>query len=158
MKIIYESGMGLSDTKFREIGRIIAHWSLLEMLMGLAIGNMLGLDRKEGRRRTLEESVYKLSDMLVEAGRECKLSKRETDRMNSLIARIKKEHPRRNDVAHGIWGIDDKKWSLLRFKRPHLVDVGKGEPMTDSDLKQIANRAATLTRDFQRWLKTIPTP
>jgi len=94
MKIIYESGMGLSDTKFREIGRIIAHWSLLEMLIGLAIGNMLGLDRKEGRRRTLEESVYQLTEMLVEAGHECKLSKPETDRMNSLIARIKKEHPR----------------------------------------------------------------
>jgi len=158
MKIVYETGMGLSDTKFREIGQIIAHWSLLEMLMGLAIGNMLGLDRKKGRRRTLEKSVYKLSDMLVDAGRKHELSKRETDRMNSLIARIKKEHPRRNDVAHGIWGMDNKEWSLLRFKKPHLVDVGKAERMTDNDLKQIANRAATLTRDFQRWLSTIPTP
>ena len=158
MKIIYESDMGLTKAKFREIGRIIAYWSLLEMLMGLAIGNMLGLARKEGRRRTLEKSVYKLTEMLVDASRKCKLSKPETDRMNLLIARIKKEHPRRNDVAHGIWGLDNKKWSLLRFKKPHLVDFGKGEPMTARDLQKIANRAATLTRDFQRWLKTIPTP
>ena len=77
------------------------------------------------------------------------------DRMDALVTRIRKEHPHRNDVAHGIWGINDKKWSLLRFKKPNLVDFGKGERMTASDLKQIANRAATLTGDFERWLDTL---
>ena len=157
MKIIYESDIGLSKAKFREIGRIIAHWSLLEMLMGFAIGNMMGVDRKKGRGLTLEQSVNQLSRMLLDAARECDLPEPKSGHLVSLVARIKKEHPRRNDVAHGIWGIAEKKWSLLRFKKPDLVDLGKGERMTARDLEKIANRAATLTRDFQRWLNTIPT-
>ena len=146
--------MGLSDAKFREIGRIIAHWSLLEMLIGLAIGNLLGLDRKEGRRRTLQNPVEQLTKMLRKAGHKRKLSNQQMDSMDVLIDLIDKEHPRRNEVAHGIWGIDNKKWSLIRFKRPDLVDFGRGERMTASDLQLIANRAATLTHDIERWLDT----
>ena len=95
MKIIYESDMGLSKAKFREIGRIIAHWSLLEMLMGLTIGIMFGIDRKEGMRLTLEQSVNQLSRMLVNAAHDCNLPEPESGRLDSLVARIKMEHPRR---------------------------------------------------------------
>ncbi len=78
--------------------------------------------------------------------------------MESIIARIENEPPRRNDVAHGIWGIYDNKWSLLRYKKPDLVDYGKGAQMTAKDLQGIGNRVETLTRDFERWLGTLPPP
>ncbi len=71
MATIYLTDMGLSDAKFREIGRIIAYWSLLEFLMGAAVGIMLGLDRKEGRRLTLNKPVGEVLKMLVEGDRQC---------------------------------------------------------------------------------------
>ena len=49
MVTIYQTDLGLSDAKFREIGRIIAYWSLLEFLMGAAVGILEGVDRKAGR-------------------------------------------------------------------------------------------------------------
>ncbi len=156
MATIYQTDMGLSDAKFREIGRIIAYWSLLEFLMGAAVGFMKGVDRKEGRRLTLNERVKGLIKMLRKAARVRKLSKHQTDRMDSLIERIEKEQPHRNDVAHGIWGIHDYKWSLLRYKKPKMVKLGGARRMTARDLQQIANRIETLTSDFERWLDTLP--
>ena len=156
MVTIYQTDLGLSDAKFREIGRIVAYWSLLEFLMGTAVGILKGLDRKEGRRLTLNKPVEAIVKLIMEAARESKLPKPLTAQMNSLLERIKKEHPRRNDVAHGVWGIHESKWSLLRYKKPDLVELGKGERMTARDLQQIANRAKTLTRDFERWLDTLP--
>jgi hypothetical protein len=156
MATIYLTDMGLSDAKFREIGRIIAYWSLLEFLMGAAVGIMRGVDRKEGRRLTLNKRVDDLTKMLVKASRVCKLSKQHSDRMDSLIDRIQNEAENRRAVAHGVWGIHGKKWSLLRFKKPDMVNLGQARQMTARDLQKTANRIATLTRDFERWLDTLP--
>ena len=156
MATIYLTDMGLSDAKFREIGRIIAYWSLLEFLMGAAVGIMRGVDRKEGRRLTLNKRVGDLAKMLVKASRICKLSKQQSDRMDSLLNRIQNEAENRRAVAHGVWGIHGKKWSLLRFKKPDMVDLGQARQMTARDLQETANRIATLTRDFERWLDTLP--
>jgi hypothetical protein len=157
MATIYLTDMGLSDAKFREIGRIIAYWSLLEFLMGAAVGMMQGVDRKEGRRRTLYKGVSDLAKTLRKASRNCELTKRQTDCMESLINRIDNEAENRRAVAHGVWGIHDKKWSLLRFKKPDMVDLGQARQMTARDLQKTANRIATLTRDFERWLDTLRT-
>ena len=91
MATIYQTDMGLSNAKFREIGRIIAYWSLLEFLMGAAVGFLKGVDRKEGRRLTLDERVKGLIKLLRKAARVRKLSKHQTERMDSLIERIEKE-------------------------------------------------------------------
>ena len=75
--------------------------------------------------------------------------------MNSLVDRIEKEQPRRNDVAHGIWAIHDNKWSLLRYKEPDKYKFAKDERMTARDLQRIANRIETLTSDFERWMEIV---
>ena len=67
MVTIYQTDLGLSDAKFREIGRIVAYWSLLEFLMGAAVGILKGLDRKEGRRLTLNKPVEAIVKLIIEA-------------------------------------------------------------------------------------------
>ena len=158
MPKMHLTDMGLSRAKFREIGRIIAYWSLLEYLMGAAVGFLKGVDRNEGRRLTLDERVKKLIKMLRIAASSRKLSNLQTKRMNSLIDRIEKEQPRRNDVAHGIWAIHDNKWSLLRYKEPDKYKFAKDERMMARDLQRIANRIESLTSDFERWMDTVRTP
>ena len=126
--------------------------------MGIAVGNLKGLDRKAGRQLTLR---YRVDDFLTElnkAAREAGLSRDQRDRMNALLDRIKDEHERRNDVAHGIWAVHGRRWSLLRYKPPEFVDFGDAKRMRARDLKPIANRVTTLTRDFEAWLDTLPKP
>ena len=158
MPTMHLTDMGLSRAKFREIGRIIAYWSLLEYLMGAAVGFLKCVGREEGRRLTLKKKVSDLVKMLRKSARVRKLSKHQTDRMESLIARIEKEQLRRNDVAHGIWAIHDNKWSLLRYKKPDKFKLAKDEPMTARDLQRIADRIETLTSNFERWMETVRTP
>ena len=156
MATIFLTDMGLSVAKFREIGRIIAYWSLLEFLMGAAVGIMQGVDRKEGRRLTLNKPVGEVVRMLVEGSQLCKLTKQQTDRMDSLIDRIQNEAENRRAVAHGVWGIHDKKLSLLRYKKPDMINLGQARQLTARDLQKTANRIATLTRNFEKWLDTLP--
>ena len=156
MVTIYQTDLGLSDAKFREIGRIIAYWSLLEFLMGAAVGILEGVDRKAGREMTLMRPVDVLINKLRTAATGRGLSKRLTERMNRLIARIECEHENRRSVAHGVWGIRDRKRSLLRYRKPDLVKLGHPRRLTTNDLRKIANRIETLTRDFERWLDALP--
>ena len=92
MVTLFQTDLGLSEAKFREIGRIIAYWSLLEFLMGAAVGFLEGVDRKAGREMTLMRRVDVLINKLRTAATGRGLSKRLTERMNRLIARIESEH------------------------------------------------------------------
>jgi len=47
--IVFDTNADLSNAKFREIGRIVAHWSLLEYMMQLAIGRIVGTNIKTAR-------------------------------------------------------------------------------------------------------------
>ena len=92
MATIYQTDLGLSKAKFREIGRIIAYWSLLEFLMGAAVGILKGVDRKVGRDITLMRPVDVLITKMESAASEDALRNHRTVCMNRLIVRIQDQH------------------------------------------------------------------
>lgn len=75
--------------------------------------------------------------------------------MNRLIAKITGEQQHRNDVAHGLWGTDEGRWFLIRYKTPKQIKLGKATPTTANELRRIANRVETLTRMFENWLDQL---
>jgi hypothetical protein len=156
MAVIYETSLDLSEAKQRQIGRIIACWSLLEALMVIAIGNMRGLDRKKGRRYTAKFQYSGLVKQLKKSARKIDLPSTQREKMDRLIARMKIEREFRNDVAHGFWGKHHRKWALLRYDRRKKGRYFDDTPTTARDLESIANRAMTLTEDFEKWLDTLP--
>lgn len=152
---IFEPDAKISDAKLREIGRIIAHWSLLEHLVGSGIQKIAGLDKKSGRAITNRLNIRAKLDALALVADINNLAKRQRDQMNKLIEKIKNEQRHRNDVAHGLWGIDEGRWFLIRFKSPTQVKLGRSTRMTANELRRIANRIDTLTRAFNTWINNL---
>ena len=152
---IFETDANVSRAKFREIGRIITHWSLLEHLVGMAIAKTIRTDVKTGRAVTGRLSINPRLDALQLVADIDNMPRVKRERMNKLIVKIKYEQQFRNDVAHGLWGVNSNCWHLIRFKTPKQVKLGKATPMTANESKRIANRIETLTGRFETWLDSL---
>ena len=155
MAKVFETDARLSDAKFREIGKIIAHWSWLEFMVGEAIGEVGFIDKKIGRALTDRLSIYPMLDALQIVADVETMPRKDRDRMEGLIARIRNEYQHRNDVAHGLWGEWENRWYLVRFKSPKQIKLGKATRMTANELKRIANRVEKLALDFRSWKDSI---
>ncbi len=149
--LVFDTNADVSNAKFREIGRIVAHWSLLEYMMQLAIGRFVGTNIKTARiltDRVGTEGLLKKLELVVEVH---ELPKTKARRLQRLIARIRDEQEHRNDVTHGLWGQDKKLWYLIRFKSTKLLKIGRHKRVSANELRRTADRIETLTRDFDRW-------
>jgi hypothetical protein len=154
--IIFDTNAKLSDAKFREIGRIVAHWSLLEYMMQLAIGRIIGTNLKTARILSYRAGTDRLVERLKLVAEVHGLPKRSMDRLVRLLARIEKLKPHRNDVAHGLWGPHQKRWYLIQFRSPKYIKIGKSKLMTANELRRTAARIEKLTNAFDRWRLSLP--
>jgi hypothetical protein len=154
--IVFDAKANLSDAKLRQIGRIVAHWSLLEYVMQLAIGRIVGTNIKTARILTDRAGTDGLLKKLALVAEVHSLPQAKVQRMQRLIKRIRREEKNRNDVAHGLWGKHRRQWYLIRFKSPKQLTLGKQRRITANELRRTADRIETLTNAFERWRLTLP--
>jgi hypothetical protein len=155
--IVFDTNAKLSNAKFREIGRSVAHWSLLEYQMQLAIGRIIGTNLKTARILNYRAGTERLMERLNLVAEVHGLPKPSIDRLVRLLARIEKLKSHRNDVAHGLWGQDKNLWYLIQFKSPKFIKAGKHKRITANELRRTADRIETLTNAFDRWRLSLPT-
>ena len=149
----------LPDNHYMAIGKIMAHWSMMEWHIGVAIAEILDLDRKEGRALMANApasatlpSLRLLAIMRV----------LDSDKLEELLALINDAENLigdRNLIAHALWARDaDSKLHILKYKggKKHEKRVlGEPIPMEDGEIEDIRDRIMMTCLGFMNWVEDL---
>ncbi len=156
----YISELKLSDKHYLAIGKIMAHWSMLEWSVRRAIAITLGLSPKEGRAITAELMIGSLLTMLrLVADLKPAVDPELHAELEPLLERIEKLIGERNTIAHALWARDDAgQIHILRYKGgKDSINrvVGQAVPMDDAEIEAIQAKITALSFDLDVWVENL---
>lgn len=152
---VYHVDLDLSDIQFKAIGKITAHWSLIEWTLTRIIAGILGVGVKEGRVLAIQMSALekaRVTRLLSELRIHNVAIKNE---LEAFLKRIDSARPERNNFAHGLWAKSDQgKYYLIKLSggtdeinRIKLNPI----PMSDGEISAIQMRIERLSVELAIW-------
>lgn len=120
----------LPEPFLTEIGRVITRWAYYERMIQSCIRDLIGVSAAEARLALREPRVTERLELMAQL---MQLYKGEWDETlyKSIYSRTKRWGTRRDLIAHGVWGFDEKEecWRLevIRGKwSPELFKLFRG--------------------------------
>jgi hypothetical protein len=146
----------LPDDALRELGRVTAHFALLEYDLIELIHFLLRLDAGSARAITSEQSFRGLQNLafsLVKARRED-----QEQRFREILKLVATAEEKRNVVAHSLWGVGGTSHngsvSIIRTKYTAKQRAGlklSRQIMTSADIQQIAMEVSIAAYEVERF-------
>jgi hypothetical protein len=141
----------ISDDHLRAIGAVVVNWSSLEMVMEIMI---LGLyDVKPNRGLVLTSNLgfqNKLTILRMLANNGAIKDGTEKQNCLDLLKRIEDSAPKRNTIAHGLWGAGNAqglaKRLSLKVRGRQLSTINEQVPL--AEVEAIANEFLTLRHEL----------
>ena len=141
----------LQDDHFRAIGRISAHWAILEMHLHVVMWGFLGVSQRVGHAITAPVmSMNTKLHMLRSLANESKdLSADGRKHFMALMVRVGDLQTDRNNVVHAVWSVSKKPDC---FNRSKFTGWGKvkfeNQDMTAQEIEDIADEIALLSNEI----------
>ena len=144
----------VSDDFLAEIGRITAHFALLERDMIELVHNLLGLKPRLARAITSELSFRGLQQLAASLLREQQPEK--VEQFEKILNRSSKAEEKRNSIQHSLWGSGQfrKDGTPLVIRTKFTAKQRKGlnfvrEEMSVQDLRKIAHEISIAAYDVE---------
>ena len=155
----YMSEISLPDNHYIAIGKIMAHWSVMEWSVGRAVAEVLGISPKEGRAITAE---MRGSEMLIVLRLLAIMRLTDSNRLEKLlklITEIEGLVGDRNLISHGNWTRDENgQLHLIKYKggRRHLGRIsGKAIPMGETELNALSAKITKPCHALVNWVDDL---
>jgi len=149
------------DNFLAEIGRVTAHFALLEYDLIELTHQLLGLSRNMARAITSELSFRGLQQLAASLLRERFPS--EVEKFESVLAKVSKAEERRNTVSHSLWGDGGKSKDgervIVRTKYTAKQKNGLKfvrQELTASDLRGVAYQISIAAYEVEQFRNQLP--
>lgn len=141
------------------IGDITVSFALIEsVIQGLA-WSLLGREQRVGQIVTAELSFRGLRALTLSLYRELRGEEARFHELKALMRRAERLETDRNQIVHSIWAAGEGE-TVMRIKTTAKEKQGFRfgfHPVTESDLRQVADDLKELAHDIQRfWMSLGP--
>jgi hypothetical protein len=96
------------------IGRVLIAASQIEHTLSMLIGDLLKLTRLQYRALVIPTSISNKISILRQLGKEY-LSVTDRKKLAAILDEVKECADKRNELAHGFYGIKNSKFALITF-------------------------------------------
>jgi len=149
------------DEFLAEIGRVTAHFALLEYDLIELTHQLLWLPEKMARSITSELSFRGLQQLAASLLRERFPS--EVEKFESVLTKVSKAEERRNTVSHSLWGSGGKRKDgehvIVRTKFTAKQKSGLKlvrQELTASDLREVAYQISLAAYEVESFRSQLP--
>ena len=142
-----------------EIGRIVTHFALLEIVLNSLVRGLIGLDDRSNRVLTSELSFARLQDVAVSLVKEHH-EERVAD-LKEALKLVSKAESDRNAVLHSRWGLSPfGKDGLAVIRTKYTAKRRKGldfqrEILNAADLRAMAREISVAAYEVEKFAASI---
>jgi len=149
----------LSEEFFLALGRVTAHFAILEEQVEFLTWSLMGNDQRLGQIVTAEMSFRNKVALLSSVFRHRVDDDSVRDELEQILSRATAVEVQRNVVIHSSWGLGDSPETRTRFKK--TARKGKGiehqfEQMTAAQIESIAHEASAVAMDLSAFAHKLP--
>jgi hypothetical protein len=149
----------LSDEFYIALGRVTAHFAVLEAQIEFLTWSLIGRDQGLGQIVTAQVSFRGLLDLLSSIFRHRVADEALRAELDAVLRRAEAVERRRNLVTHSEWGMGSTPETRTRIKM--TARQGKGlkhefEPMTHAEIELISIEAGDVALALQQFSGKLP--